>query len=889
MSNKILPKPPRIVTENNAAAAIISKMNTDQSNNNKVDIANWNIPEVSVSVSEKIRNNDNIVELFPDTELSIQILVSSIISPNDLLTTKINFNSPDIKLPTDIKQTLTATIKNYVESEYNIETKLPKIVREALFTKGAYIEVIIPEAAVDELINNYQQDGQISVEDATSKINKHKYSFLGNKDINIKLSLEDRLDKPTLDKYKKDNKKKSDTITIDITEDDLGISITDNPTILNRTKIMMDVVKHNVKNKIYGKKSKISTEDNDIDLDGLFKNNNTILRREVASVSNRHDAKRESIGKPLVMNLPTESVIPVHVVNDPTKHLGYFILLDNNGVPVDLNNDDYNTINQNTMFSNNMGQDTKLNMINKAKQALYGITKKDITLNNIEDLYGKLVEDTINKKLKNGMYGDLVEVKENSDLYRVMLMRALKAQQTRLLFLPKELVAYYAFDHRENGTGKSLLEKVAILYSIRAILLFTNLMATIKNNTTITEVNAKLEDTDADPEKTMEKIMSETLKSRQTMLPLGVTKLEDLAEWVHKLGFKYNFKHPGLPDMEITTNNTSAGDKVVPDTALNDEIKEHIIMSFGLTPEMVQAGYNVDFATTLVAKNLLLAKRVTQLQNILNPLIQDHITKLLTNDMVIVNMVKDIVSNNIEEIKRTIKNAQKDEEGIDFSKIKKEDLIEYITDKYINEMDIYLPSPELNEATAMKDAFTNYKDTITEYIDLIVGSEALPNELVGEISGNMDQVKNIMKTVLIKKWMNDNNYIPEVGEFMTLDDEGKPIFNFLEEYESYSSNLIEVLLPFLKRMSKTKAKTDEKLSKLDGMESSEDNNEDVGDGTEEDIDGTEEDIGGDELTSDTGDDTGSEETTSENIEDETPNEDIEEETKPKDEGIVDAE
>ena len=63
MSNKTLPKPPRIVSENNAAAAILSKMNSDQSNtnNNVFDIANWNIPEVSVSISEKIKNNDNII------------------------------------------------------------------------------------------------------------------------------------------------------------------------------------------------------------------------------------------------------------------------------------------------------------------------------------------------------------------------------------------------------------------------------------------------------------------------------------------------------------------------------------------------------------------------------------------------------------------------------------------------------------------------------------------------------------------------------------------------------------------------------------------------------------------------------------------------------------
>jgi hypothetical protein len=58
----------------------------------------------------------------------------------------------------------------------------------------------------------------------------------------------------------------------------------------------------------------------------------------------------------------------------------------------------YNHIDQASMFSNNMNQDSKLNMITKAKNALYGITRKDATLNNVEEIYGMLVEDTINKK-----------------------------------------------------------------------------------------------------------------------------------------------------------------------------------------------------------------------------------------------------------------------------------------------------------------------------------------------------------------------------------------------------------------------------------------------------------------------------------------------------------
>jgi len=50
---------------------------------------------------------------------------------------------------------------------------------------------------------------------------------------------------------------------------------------------------------------------------------------------------------------------------------------------------------------------------------------------------------------------------------------------------------------------------------------------------------------------------------------------------------------------------------------------------------------------------------------------------------------------------------------------------------------------------------------------------------------------------------------------MTLDDNGKPIFDILEEYNMYIANLTSTLLPFLKQIKKTKTKTDEKLQKIE--------------------------------------------------------------------------
>ncbi len=840
--NKILPKIPTIVREQPINASIISKMNTDKETR-KVNPLTSNIPNVSMSTRDRIKNNENIVQLFPDVELSMQILTSSIISPNDMLTVSLIYDSPDIKIPSGIKQILIETIKKHIKVNYGLEDKLTNILREALFTKGAYIEAIIPEASLDDVINQYNNNGQVSLE---SFIDKHivpKYNFLGDDSKSkITISSEQFAIKTDLKHFTKSKEIKK----IEVTPDDLGLSVTDNPTVLNTSNLILNKTKDVVKDKIYGRK-KLSTEDA---LDNIFKNGYNMKQADFVKITTKDDASRKSFGKPLVFKLPVESVIPVHVVNDPTKHLGYFVLLDINGAPIDSGSEIRATGNDIKNLANSES-DTKLNIINKAKEALVGITKKDAKIDNLESIYSQLVEDMLKKKLKDGMFGDLVTIKDNADVYRVMLVRALKSQKTKLLFLPSELVAYYAFDYRENGTGKSLIEKVSLLFSIRSILLFSKLMATVKNSVTTTEVSATLDDNDIDPEKTMEMIISESLKTRQTQLPLGVTKIDDLVDWSHKVGFKYNFKHPSLPEMEITTSDTNTS-KVIPDEELDRSIQEYIVMSFGLTPEIVQAGYNSDFATTVVAKNLLLAKRVSQTQNIFNPQIAEHVRKLITNDNVLIEKITEVVTNNIAEIKRTIKNQGDDEQNIDFDKIKDDDLIEYVVRKYYDEIDVYLPTPELNEAQAMKDAFETYKAVLEDYLELILSTDAIPDELAGEITGKLDSIKAVMKTILVKKWMNDNNYLPEISEFMTLDDNGKPIFDILEEYNMYIANLTSTLLPFLKQIKKTKTKTDEKLQKIEEGE-------------------TEEEYENEEATVDTGD------TNEENNNDETESEDLEEE------------
>jgi hypothetical protein len=284
--------------------------------------------------------------------------------------------------------------------------------------------------------------------------------------------------------------------------------------------------------------------------------------------------------------------------------------------------------------------------------------------------------------------------------------------------------------------------------------------------------------------------------------------------------------------MRIDTSESSTS-KAVPDTDLDDMIQEHIIMSFGLTVDLVKSGYDPDFATTVVSKNILLAKRVMTLQNIFVKQLSSYVRKIVKNDPRIYTAIKNIIKNNISNIKSRLKGT---------ISVSDDKLVDFITDNYINEINITLPKPQVTDNSNMKDLYDDYVDSVDSYLDIVISEDAVPEEYLGDLSGKLDDIKTILKTILVKKWVSDNGYMSEISKFLTKDDDGKPVFNLLEEFEDYSQTITEIILPFLKSNFKFKTKVNKNLEDIENSnteppEPSDDNNP----GPDNDNPGTDED------------------------------------------------
>lgn len=869
------------LVRNNTPASHDNKGNREIEVNDQHRFAN-----ASNEISQKSEDADITLQLFPEMELARQIMVSSIISPKDMQSTDLNFTVPDTLKTAPISAALLEVLKNYFKSDYRIEPLLPEILNEILFGSGSFPLAVIPENSVDELINGtrnitmeslrtemgdssvFQSIGLLGPSDITvadSKARSSNFSlesFVGSGTVAFANNYDTTKNKIY---FKADEKVKA----LD------HIVVTDNFNALKlpgiiATKRNRDVEKlldgkRNVKGFSFGNEAaavvngkKIS----DLELTELFFKNSTTKYKTIRKVKTDGELSRRTIGAPLTMRLPSESVIPVCVPGDNRRHVGFFVLLDSEGNPVSRKsrgsefNDLRNRFNSNTdMGSSLLGSASSIN----------GNNCKFQTFDQAAKVYGEIVEADLLARLRNGLVGQSVEFGTNQDFYTLMLARAMKQQLTQLLYLPADLMTYFAYKYDDNGIGKSFLDDMRILNSLRSMLLFAQVQADVKNSIGRTTVNLKLSDVDPNPQKTIEVAMHEVMQARsQNTMPFNRTTPADLTRWVSTAGVEFQFEgHPALPDtkIEFTEHNTNYAKQ---DSGLEEQLRKRAIMGTGLSPETVDNGFASEHATTVVANNILLSKRVQQIQDIVVPLITDHCRKQAINDGNLFEKVRATVEENFSKLVEVIR---PDEETMKIvNEQGKETVIHYLTVEFLSNFETSLSRPDVISLQNQMDAFNKQKEAYTAGIDFFINTNILPESLMGEQAGQrVNEIKEIVLATLMRRWMARENILPELSEMTQLNENGTPVIDFGKDTEDHMKAvnksivyLISKLVPIAQAADRDVAKITEgeELGESNVSESTPSETTDTGSG---DADGGLEtglDGGGGDTTDDLDEDAG---------------------------------
>lgn len=789
-----------------------------------------NVLEMRAMSSRISRDNvdaESVLSMLPDMELSMQILISAILSPKDMMTIELNFAAPEGLLPVELSSALLQLVSTHFDQVYKIKTQLPEILRKMLFTTGSYIAAVIPESSVDELINRHTPVTMESMQDVFNKdgtiqglglLGHGQAEQVESTEVKYGIALEDFAEYsystayntkiPLLDK---DGKVDGSNV-LD------GVTVTDNPAILSYPRLQEKVRSDRIKNRL--RKSnhlQVSLEAmkvtklTDRELTSAIYKRGRVGLKQIERMVTQEQAIRKTIGEPMLLELPSESVIPVMVPGQEKKHVGYFVILDATGNPVrgKSNHDYYSELSD--RLSNTGSGSMPSQLLSRVKGLTTGFDcSNNEHLDYATRVYADMVEQDLLARLRNGVYTNDVALARNQEIYRIMLARTLSRQQTQLLFLPVELVTYFAFDYNGDGIGKSLLTNMKLLNSLRATLMFSNVMQSVRNSIGLTDVNFKLDEDDPDPQKTIERMMNEVVRARQQAFPLNTSSPADIVYQLQRAGYQFTYEgHPGLPDVKVAISERSTN-YPLPDATLEENLRKRAIMATGLNPETVDTAFNGEFATSVVNNNIMLARRVMQKQDEFMPMLKDHLAKYMRASEVLITEMRDCIKGHYDKIHIDADTlAEMPGQG----EYQKAMMIDYLVDQFIAGIDATLPRPNTVTTANQLAALQSYIELLDIAIDGWINEKFFTGEIVGTMSPAAESLKVIMRSYFVRKWMADNGVMTELSEITQRDDKGKITLEFAEAQKSHLEGIMQVSSTIIAAIEPIKKQMDAVLKK----------------------------------------------------------------------------
>ncbi len=809
------------------------------------------LQQVSNQTATSISQSDTIMQMIPDMELGAQILISAVTSPKDMMTLELTYETAAGLLPPSIVASLVAALKSNFDNVYKIKNKIPRILREVLFDKGSHVVAIIPENSVDEMINRHNA---ISLESYNAVVNEQNKMMGSSKyglatatgllgpgceeltDPNTHRStISDAifnagLENFSLDGYSMQGKVYNQVMHLNtgLVKKEIpgfialeGVLVTDNPNVLRgpsiERKLRADAFKNHLKfNRISAgledniKHSGINLDDRSLKA-AIYKSRKRGLEpMQVMKTDNQ--LERKSIGRPLVMELPPEAVIPVYTPGQEDKHVGYFILLDQSGNPVRAAKESDALGSMTNRLNNATSQQG--NIVNRLRQLTegFGCTNEQSHSEMMNRVYADMVEADLLARLRNGIYANSVALAKNPEYYRVMLTRVMQQQKTTILFMPIEMVTYFARKYNSWGVGVSILDDMKFLNNIRAITTIANTLLGISNSIPRTNIDLQLDETNPDPYKAAEMFVGEMMRANQTAVPLGASSPNDIMDYLQRAQYRVNIKgHPGLPDMNADYTETNSNYQRV-DENTEKNLQDRAMMTMGLNSEIVNNGFNQETATSVVANNLMLSRRVAMLQEVFNPQITDYHRKIIRADEEILAELREILNAEYANLDIDEEEIRK-ELGVSQAVELKAIVIDHLISEFVESLEVSLPKPETATLENMKSAMQSFMDVLDIAIDAYIASEFFTDETGGELSRSVDAVKAMLRAYFVRRYMAENGVLPEIAAMVAGDDNDE-FLDLWEEQSEYIKKLTRSMGGFMRKIYETKKAESESAQRM---------------------------------------------------------------------------
>jgi len=736
------------------------------------------------STAEHITDVKSVFEILPDTKLAMDILVSCIMSPNDMISNELLFRVKESTVDDDIAPILLGVIEKYFTDDVNLAKMCVPALEDMLFKTGSYPVIAVPRSSIDGIINGQSVSLESLQEDFDEEFNVKNLGFLSHAkpdDDKAKVSLENMAAAAS---------RNSGQIAVNT-----YLTLVDNPTVLKKPLLSERIREERSRDLLglmnyHGTKSVVSVESTEdssvmIDKDVVLYNKRKFKKSPFMELM---DCKEIDDEEPIFFHPPSESIIPINVPGDVTRKVGYFVVLDDAGNPVSVASSRKHWDRLKTQAESNKDSTE----ITRIREQLFGQTEhKDIkTVNELHKAYVTHLERRLHTALKEGVHGDDVEVEISGDAEMLMMTRALGRMKTQLLYIPKELMVYMAFDYNELGVGKSLLETTKIISSMRAMLLLANTQASMRNSTPGTLLDIELDPLDKDPDATIEKILTLREQAALGSYPIGNLDLTNIANSLNRSNVQVSVSnHPAYPQTKIKSEDVSRSVATV-DTDIEDRLRDRHHQGWGVTPEMIDATKDTDFAANIVMGNKLMVKRVSVYQGIFTPFLTE---------------IVELFARLSPKIQQELVDKLNESEV----KLPKDTTIEEVITNFLENVEVTLPSPDSSKVVTQLEELSSYIEILDTALEAYFSEDIMDGVVDTELEDSIVSTQAAIRAFFIRNWIRNNNVLPEI-EAMFVVDSGEAI---LEQHTEFVQDILKIMSEKMLKTTKVGRKHEQDAEK----------------------------------------------------------------------------
>lgn len=684
---------------------LLKKMNRRSNGNhqtNTMDAVKQDLFGVSANVSTHSKENKEFQVMVPEINKARSILIPSILSPSDMYgeLLQLGLNCP--QLDTTIVDSITTLLSSVFNEKLHLGSKLGDWLGVALFDEGATPVLVVPRSIVTVLAGTDKGEMIPSTE------------AIGLPLDNVKVGIESITDCVVEDTLFK---------TLEITTEDIKPLFADleKPSIsTEKVKKLSDSIADSLNNSVT-----VSLDYRKVkSLDEKIKEANKVATDKTASlVSKIGDTRVLNLGdiglpsdndEPLLQALPSESVIPVHVPGSPESHIGYFILLDGSGNPVSRPtepiSDDQGSCGP--MISNVNSLMGKNSMSSQGK------------LDTLSTIFELSLRKTLNQTI-TGLGIDSGTLPDNSNIYSCIFHRAMNKEKVDMVYVPTSLMSYYAFDYRDDGTGKALLEDASFLIRMRTSFLVAKVIASLDNATDKHTISFSME---GQKGSNLEQIMGMIKDAyvSKNMFSMDHNPMTVMKDIVSRSIRVVPTDMEGVHDLQLN-HEVSQGQKSVPDEDVPEMLTDLIVTSTGVPAAALNALGEDEYSRSVATTNILYSNTIRTYQNTTCDITETIVKAYSKNSHSIISGITDILTNS--ELK-----------------ISSEHVNEYLA-YIINNITVNLPKPNIAPDKSRYEELDNVVSALESTMEKLIPDDII----VSEQDGSKDMVAAIRADLLRKQ------------------------------------------------------------------------------------------------------------------------------------------